>query len=156
VRLRMLISGLALFAGLLGSADAAPGLEGLGPLEGRVVWVDFWASWCVPCRRSFPWMNAMHAKYAAAGLEIVGVNVDKDRALADEFLVETPAKFGLRFDPAGALAKQFGVQAMPSSYLLDAGGHVLASHFGFKLADAAEYEQAIKDALASVHQGERQ
>ena len=122
----------------------------LGPVEGKVIWVDFWASWCAPCRRSFPWMNAMHEKYGEQGLQIIGVNVDKERELADEFLAETPAAFSLRFDPAGELAKQFGVQAMPSSYLLDASGNVLERHFGFKLADTDAYERAIESALAAA------
>ena len=100
-----------------GSDPRGRAAAGLGPIKGKVVWVDFWASWCVPCRRSFPWMNTMHRKYGAEGLEIIAVNLDKERALADGFLAETPAEFALRFDPAGALAKEFGVQAMPSSYL---------------------------------------
>jgi hypothetical protein len=84
------------------------------------------------------------------GLEIIAVNLDKERALADGFLAETPAEFALRFDPAGNLAKEFDVQAMPSSYLLDADGNVLATHFGFKTADAPEYERAIQEALAAA------
>jgi thiol-disulfide isomerase/thioredoxin len=133
----------------LQSARAAPPAA-LQPVTGKVVWVDFWASWCVPCRRSFPWMNSMQAKYAGQGLEIIAVNVDKERKLADDFVKETPANFELRFDPAGDLAKQFQVQAMPSSFLLDASGRVIEKHFGFKLADSAQYEQAIKAALAAA------
>ena len=128
-------------------ARAAPP-AGLAPVEGRVVWVDFWASWCVPCRRSFPWLNSMHRKYGAEGLQIIAVNLDKDRALADRFLAEVPAEFALRFDPAGELAKHYGVQAMPSSYLIDADGNVLATHAGFRTADTADYEQAIENALS--------
>ena len=139
---------LILVLARLGAAQAALPEE-LAPVEGKVVWVDFWASWCAPCRRSFPWMNAMHRKYAAQGLQIIGVNVDKERQLADEFLEETPAEFALRFDPTGKLAKEFEVQAMPSSFLLDAAGNILARHFGFKLADAEEYERAIESVLAA-------
>jgi thiol-disulfide isomerase/thioredoxin len=123
---------------------------GLGELHGKIVWVDFWASWCAPCRRSFPWLNQMQQKYRADGLEIVGVNLDKDRKLAEAFLAETPARFSLRFDPEGALAKAFDVQAMPSSYLLDADGRVLARHFGFRLEDRAEYELLIRNALEAA------
>ena len=138
----------ALVAGA-GAASAAPP-PALDPIEGQVIWVDFWASWCVPCRRSFPWLNEMQRKHGADGLQIIGVNLDKDRALADAFLAETPAEFGLWFDPAGALAKQFGVQAMPSSFLIDRDGNVLAKHFGFRTAETADYERAIEAALAKT------
>jgi len=131
------------------ASEAAPP-QGLAPISGKVVWVDFWASWCVPCRRSFPWLNTMHRKYREQGLEIIAVNLDKERALADGFLAEVPAEFSLRFDPAGNLAKEFAVQSMPSSYLLAADGTVLASHFGFRTADAAEYERTIQQALAAA------
>jgi thiol-disulfide isomerase/thioredoxin len=122
----------------------------LAPVEGRVIWVDFWASWCVPCRRSFPWLNAMQRKYGPRGLQIIGVNLDKDRALADAFLAEVPAEFALRFDPSAGLAKQFGVEAMPSSYLLDADGNVLVGHAGFRTAEAGDYERAIEAALSKA------
>jgi thiol-disulfide isomerase/thioredoxin len=146
VRLRFTLSVAFFLLGLAAVARAAPP-SALAPVEGRVVWVDFWASWCVPCRRSFPWLNSMHRKYGPAGLQIIAVNLDKDRALADGFLAEVPAEFALRFDPAAALAKEFGVQTMPSSFLIDADGNVLASHYGFRTADTADYEQAIETAL---------
>jgi thiol-disulfide isomerase/thioredoxin len=143
--------GLVLFvAGALEPA-AAQLPEAFGPVDAKVVWVDFWASWCAPCRRSFPWMNTMYRKYAGEGLQIIAVNVDKERALADEFLQETPAEFRLHFDPQGDLAATFGVQAMPSSFMLDADGNVLATHYGFKLADTELYEQAIRTALGVAH-----
>jgi thiol-disulfide isomerase/thioredoxin len=146
MRTASLIGALLVLTGAMGPAGAQLP-EAFGPVDAKVVWVDFWASWCAPCRRSFPWMNAMYRKYASEGLQIIAVNVDKERALADEFLVETPAEFRLHFDPAGELAANFGVQAMPSSFMLDANGNVLATHYGFKLADTAEYEQAIRAAL---------
>jgi cytochrome c biogenesis protein CcmG/thiol:disulfide interchange protein DsbE len=143
----MILAAMLLAAGP--PLEAAPP-AGLAPVSGKVVWVDFWASWCVPCRRSFPWLNTMHRKYGPEGLEIIAVNLDKERALADGFLAEVPAEFSVRFDPDGNLAKEFAVQAMPSSYLLAADGTVLASHFGFKTADAPDYERAIQDALATA------
>ena len=147
MRLKVLLAlAVALFCATAIARAAPP--PGLAPVEGRVVWVDFWASWCVPCRRSFPWLNSMHRKYGPNGLQIIAVNLDKDRALADKFLAEVPAEFALRFDPAGELAKHYGVQAMPSSYLIDADGNVLATHAGFRTSDAAAYEQAIESALA--------
>ena len=143
-----LVGVLLLMIGNAAPADAQLP-EAFGPVAAKVIWVDFWASWCAPCRRSFPWMNEMYRKYAADGLEIIAVNVDKERKLAEEFLEETPADFRLHFDPNGSLAAAFGVQAMPSSFVLDANGKVLATHYGFRLADSAEYEQAIRTALAA-------
>jgi thiol-disulfide isomerase/thioredoxin len=148
----LLFLAAALVGGIARPVAAEPPPE-LGPVDGKVIWVDFWASWCVPCRRSFPWMNTMHEKYREQGLEIVAVNLDRERPAADGFLAETPAQFKVRFDPEGKLAKQFEVQAMPSSYLLDSSGNVLARHFGFKLADTGEYEQQIQAALAAAGTG---
>ena len=130
-----------------GAAARAAPPPGLAPIEGQVVWVDFWASWCVPCRRSFPWLNSMHRKYAADGLQIIAVNLDKDRALADKFLAEVPAEFALRFDPAGDLAKHYGVQAMPSSYLIDREGRIAAVEEGFHDERATVIEQRIRALL---------
>ena len=128
--------------------SAAPP-ESLGEAEGEIFLIDFWASWCTPCRRSFPWMNEMQEKYADQGLTIIAVNMDSERDLAEQFLAEMPAAFMLRFDPEGNIAKEFGVEAMPTSYLLDSSGNVLARHLGFKLAKTKEYEAVIRAALAN-------
>jgi len=133
------------------SANASAQLpEGLVAEGAQLIWVDFWASWCAPCRRSFPWMNEMQAKYSADGFSIIAVNVDKDRDLAAEFLAEYPAQFQIHYDPAGRLAEEFDVQAMPSSFLLDAQGNVIAKHYGFRLADTDEYESNIRAAIAQL------
>ena len=95
-----LLAGAAL-QGVSIRAAAADELD-LGSYRGQVVWVDFWASWCTPCRRSFPWMNDMMARYSDQGFVIVGVNVDRERDLAEEFLAETPAGFPIVYDPEGS------------------------------------------------------
>jgi thiol-disulfide isomerase/thioredoxin len=148
---RIAVVAFALLAGpwIAGPARAEMPVE-LAPVHGKVLWVDFWASWCAPCRRSFPWLNKMQRKYSGQGLAIIAVNLDKDRKLADAFLAETPAHFDVRYDPSGRLAEQFDVQAMPSSYLLDASGKVIGRHLGFKLAETDRYEQLIEHALASA------
>jgi len=115
---------------------------------GKVVVLDFWASWCVPCRRSFPWLNAMHEKYADEGLVIIGVNLDLEHAEAERFLGEFPASFRIVYDEHKALAKQFDVIAMPSSYMLGRNGKVVEQHHGFKVKKQADYEAAIVSALA--------
>jgi len=136
--------------GLLALRGAVAGVtspEELARSGSQVVWLDFWASWCTPCRHSFPWMNAMQRKYGARGFKVLAVNLDSDHKDADRFLATVPAEVTIDFDPEGVLAKQYGVEAMPSSYLLDRTGRVVASHVGFKESKEAEYEAAIRAAL---------
>ena len=119
----------------------------LDKLKGRVLYVDFWASWCGPCKQSFPWMNEMHAKYAAKGLEIIAINVDAKAADAERFLASAPAKFTVAFDAKGVTPKEFNVKAMPTSYLVDRVGKVTLVHAGFRDSDRATLEAAINAAL---------
>lgn len=117
------------------------------PVTGKLTYVDFWASWCGPCRKSFPWMNQMHRKYAAEGLEIVAVNLDQDGADAGAFLEQIPAAFGIAFDAAGASASRYGVKGMPTSFLVGADGKVLEVHTGFREKDARLLEEMIRSHL---------
>ena len=120
---------------------------GLDQYKGKVVYLDFWASWCGPCRQSFPWMNEMLAKYAAKGLVVVGVNLDANAADAKKFLNETPAKFDVFFDNKGQSPKLYGVRGMPTSYLIDRNGKIASIHAGFNPAKKAELESALRNAL---------
>lgn len=131
------------------AAAAAPVLD-LGQYQGKVVVVDFWASWCVPCRRSFPWLNDMRAKYGEQGLVIIGVNVDAERADADKFLATIPARFGIVYDPKGELATLHRVSAMPTSLVFDRTGALVTRHLGFQNAKRDEYEATLRQALAAA------
>lgn len=115
--------------------------------HGEVVLLDFWASWCGPCRRSFPWMNDMQTLYAERGLKVVAVNLDQDAGDAAKFLERYPANFTIWYDPKGALAKRYEVQAMPTSVLIDRQGKVISVHRGFRAKHIEAYEQAIQQAL---------
>lgn len=115
--------------------------------DAKLVYLDFWASWCVPCRHSFPWLNAMQKKYADRGLVIVGVNVDPDRADADRFLAAYPADFTLVMDPAGELAEQWRLQGMPSAVIIDASGQEVHRHIGFRADRTEDYENLIVELL---------
>ena len=135
-------------AALLHASAARAGAEfNLDNYSGKVVLVDFWASWCGPCRQSFPWMNEMQAKYQGDGLVIVAVNVDNDLAEANRFLTEFPAKFQVHFDADKTLAREYEVVAMPSSFLIGRDGKLVEKHMGFKVLKQAEYEAAIRAAL---------
>ncbi|WP_082552035.1 TlpA disulfide reductase family protein [Massilia sp. Root351] len=129
-----------------------PGTAGAVRLEqyqGKLVYLDFWASWCGPCRHSFPWMNEMQAKYGAQGLQVVGINVDAKTDDARSFLANTPARFVVAFDPAGAAPRQYGIKGMPSSVLIGPDGKILFEHSGFREGDRAELESRIRAALGA-------
>jgi cytochrome c biogenesis protein CcmG, thiol:disulfide interchange protein DsbE len=119
----------------------------LSDYKGKTVYLDFWASWCGPCKQSFPWMNEMHAKYAAQGFAVVGINVDAKQADATGFLEQTPAKFDVAFDAKGTSPKSYGIKGMPSSVLIGPDGKVLAVHAGFKDEERGALEEKIKSAL---------
>ena len=134
-------------------ASDVSGILDLGDNRGHVVVVDFWASWCVPCRRSIPWLNNMQEKYRDQGLVIIGVNEDASEADLVEFLKDYPAHFKTVRDAEGSLARKFDVVAMPSSYILDRGGNVVARHFGFKVRSMDDYEAAIRNVLTGSEIG---
>ncbi|MCC1496594.1 TlpA disulfide reductase family protein [Alcanivorax sp. 1008] len=115
--------------------------------EAKVIYLDFWASWCVPCRQSFPWLNEMQAKYAAQGLKIVGINVDRRHADAERFLADHAAHFTLVMDPAGGLAEQYQLQGMPSAVMIGPDGKELARHIGFRADRTDEYEAGLRRLL---------
>jgi cytochrome c biogenesis protein CcmG, thiol:disulfide interchange protein DsbE len=112
-----------------------------------VVYVDFWASWCGPCRKSFPWMNELQKRHAAAGLEVVAINVDEKREDAAAFLAKVPAAFTIAYDPAGGTPKAYRVKGMPSSALVGRDGQLLWVHTGFSEADIGSLEERIRAAL---------
>ena len=122
----------------------------LDQYRGKIVVLDFWASWCVPCRRSFPWMNEMQEKYADDGLVIIAVNVDNDASDADEFLQQYPPNFLIVYDKNHELVREYAVEAMPSSFLIGRDGTRIESHLGFKTAKTDEYEAAIVAALGKT------
>jgi peroxiredoxin len=120
----------------------------LRDLRGKVVLVDFWASWCLPCRESFPWMSSMLEKYGDKGLVIVAINLDKKRESANAFLEKYPAPFTVAFDPSGKTAEAFRVGAMPTSFIVNRTGEIVYEHAGFRPAEAQKVEQEIKEALS--------
>ena len=156
---RILIAGLLLACGLAGisRADNGPapvvrlatdqGEISLDDLRGQVVYVDFWASWCAPCRKSFPWMQTMQKRYADRGLTVLAVNLDSDRASAERFLRGQHVDFRIAYDPAGHSAEQFKVPGMPSSYLIDRNGRIRQRHVGFLDKDTDSMEMALRTLL---------
>lgn len=120
----------------------------LDSLRGKVVYVDYWASWCAPCRKSFPWMNEMQARYGDKGLVVVAISVDTNAAAAKQFLAKTPANFIVAYDPESVTADALDLPGMPTSFLLDRKGEIVYRHVGFRKADEARNEAKIKEQLA--------
>lgn len=119
----------------------------LADYRGKLVYLDFWASWCAPCKRSFPWMGELQKRFGPSGLVVVAVNVDTARADADRFLFDVPAGFTVAFDPAGSVARQYAIKGMPSSMLIDPSGQVLYVHEGFTKSTPRAVEQHIEQLL---------
>ena len=138
---------------LAGAANASPLADGAPPVDihdfrGRVVYLDFWASWCAPCRQSFPWMQAMKNAYESRGLTVLAVNLDLNRGDADRFLAQFHPSFDVRFDPQGTVAEHFKVQGMPTGLVVDRHGVVRFTHIGFRPVDEAAYENQLREILA--------
>ena len=123
------------------------GVIDLKDLKGEVVYLDFWASWCGPCRKSMPWLNRMQEKYGDAGFRVIGVNLDKERQLADEFLRTVPVNFQLVYDPEGKLASQYQLLGMPNSFMIGRDGMIQQRHVGFMESKLAAYEEQIRQLL---------
>ena len=152
----------AMFAAAISTAQAAlkvgdsfPDLAGFklegklpDSLKGKVVIVDFWASWCQPCKDSFPAMNELQKKYADKGLVIIAVNEDEESSDMKDFLKDNAATFTVVRDAKQKLVGEAGIQTMPSSFVLDATGRVRFAHSGFHGAETRkEYEQQIESLL---------
>jgi len=119
----------------------------LRSLKGKVVYVDFWASWCVPCRLSMPTLEELYKKNRSRGFAVVGVNKDATPADAKRFLARVPVSFALVRDGTDEAARGFDVKAMPSGYLIDRKGVVRVVHRGFTAETGAALEKEIDSLL---------
>ena len=137
---------------LLATAPARAEIYDIGELDleaqrGKVVFLDFWASWCKPCRESFPWMNGLLGKYPAANFTVIAINLDAETEAMHRFLGKVPADFDVYHDPSGRLAEQFKIEGMPTSYLIAPSGEVVKRHIGFYSSDTGRYEREIEELL---------
>lgn len=123
------------------------GTVSLSDMRGKVVLLDFWASWCGPCRQSFPWMNDMQTKYGDQGFEVIAVNLDQESEAAAEFLSKIPASFTVAYDPDGETPQAYEVMGMPSAYLIDRDGQIHSQHIGFHDDRKDNYEADIRSLL---------
>lgn len=121
----------------------------LADLRGKVVYVDFWASWCPPCLVSIPLLNALRNEYVAAGkpFEVLAVNVDTDPENGIDFLLDEPVEYLVVSDPAGKTPALYQVPGMPTSYVVDASGTIRLVHEGFKRSDIDKIQAEVDKLL---------
>lgn len=158
--LMFVVTVLAVLAMPKARADTAPNFNFTDPftqqatsidrLHGKVVYLDFWASWCVPCRQSFPFMNELQERYGDDGLVILAVNVDAKRSDADRFLTQYPADFRVLYDPHAALPPVYQVMGMPTAFLIDHRGNVAQTEVGFRLGERQQTEQKLVQLLQAA------
>jgi len=131
-----------------------PNIEGtayisLEQYKGKVVYLDFWASWCGPCRKSFPYFQLMREEFGTDKFEILAVNVDEDIENAKSFLQKIPVSFPIVVDPQGNSPEVYGLTGMPTSYIIDQKGIVRVVHQGFKEKDIKKIKADIVKLLGS-------
>lgn len=118
--------------------------------KGKVVLVDFFASWCLPCRKSFPELEALHRQHESKGLVVVAVNVDEERSHADAFLQQYPHSMRIALDPKGLVAEAFAVSAMPTTLIVDRAGQIRYSHKGYTEKALAKMQAQVVALLAET------
>lgn len=119
----------------------------LDKLKGQVVMLNFWASWCGPCRQEMPLLDQMHKRYSSLGFTLLGVNVEENTNDAEKWLSQTPVTFPVLFDKENKVSKLYDVNAMPSTVFIDRKGNVRYLHKGYKPGDEAEYLNQIRALL---------
>jgi len=150
--------GLALAAPFASAGSAQPGAPApdftlaardggqvrLADLKGQVVMINFWATWCGPCRQEMPLLAQLHRKYEPLGFTLLGVNVEPDSAAAISWLNGVTVTFPILFDTENKVAGSFGVEGMPSTVFVDRAGQVRYVHRGYKPGDEAKYADMIR------------
>ncbi|HEV3179676.1 MAG TPA: TlpA disulfide reductase family protein [Steroidobacteraceae bacterium] len=116
----------------------------LAQYKGQVVMLNFWASWCGPCRQEMPLLESIYRKYNRMGFVLLGVNVEPDSQAANEWLKQTPVSFPILYDKDSRVSKLYDVAGMPSTVIIDRGGKLRVLHRGYKPGDENEYLDSIR------------
>lgn len=146
----------ALEAGDTAPEFSAPGLSGgtvsLSSYRGKVVYLDFWASWCAPCAQALPALDRLRQEFKPGDFQVIAVNVDRKPSAAKAFLRKRPVGYPSALDPEGSLPERFGVESMPTSFLIDRDGVVRHVQRGFRESDVADLRAQIRKLVAQTRQ----
>jgi cytochrome c biogenesis protein CcmG, thiol:disulfide interchange protein DsbE len=157
---RLILLGLLLFSSqayALSINDIAPNfslsdknnqLVSIQDYKGEIVYLDFWASWCAPCKSSFPWMNEIQKEFENKNFKIIAINLDNSKDEAERFLSEHTSNITILFDQTGKTPELYGVHSMPSSYLIDTSGRIVAVFEGFHDEDKSKIKDKINEMLS--------
>ena len=125
-------------------ADRDGNVVTLSELKGKVVLINFWATWCGPCREEMPLLDALYQRYEPLGFTMLGVNVEEHSQDAENFLAETPVTFPILYDPENGVSKLYEVAAMPSTVLVDRNGNLRYLHHGYQPGYENYYQDQIR------------
>jgi thiol-disulfide isomerase/thioredoxin len=158
----VLLSALLAVATMQANGRTAPSLKlraidgstvELKALNGKILVVDFWASWCLPCKAVFPALNALHEELQAKGVEVVAINVDEKRRNADAFLAATPHTLRVMLDPKMAAADAFRVRQIPTAFVIDRAGAIRYTHEGYTVEALETLRTEVAALVAEQAQG---
>jgi len=124
--------------------DKSDKIVSLSDFKGKVVYLDFWASWCKPCVKSFPVLNEFHNQYKQQGFEVIAINLDENKSKALTFLQQHKVDYSVLYDQGAKVAQVYDVQAMPSAYFIDKKGRLRLVHKGYKESDKVKIKQVIE------------
>ena len=145
------LSAASVTAGAPAAAFQLPAAVGdpvsLADFKGQVVLINFWASWCGPCRQEMPILEQLYKKYKPAGFTLIGVNVDKEAPPVKALLERKPVSFPVMLDPANQVSKAYHVDEMPSSVIIDRKGEIRYIHRGYKPGDENDYQDRIRQLI---------
>lgn len=127
----------------------------LSALRGKVVYLTFWASWCAPCRQEMPFLVELHKRYAAQGFEVLALSEDQKPQDGIEFITPFAVPFLVAYDKDGTVREQYGVEGMPTHFIIDRDGHVRYSHMGFKESDQERITQQVDRLLKAAVKNQR-
>lgn len=125
------------------------GMFGLEAYRGNVVYLDFWASWCAPCRKAMPALNQLYNELKSQGFEVVAINVGEDSSDAMRFLDQYPVDYPVIFDSFASCPEVYGLKGMPTSYLIDQKGIIQAIHIGYRHGDIKAIRSKVKQLLGN-------